>query len=67
MNIKDVDLFRPEMATFEDGRVIKDEDVFDIVKQNTNFIDRLNYKKMITAGLKAFAILAENGHDSRKK
>lgn len=67
MDIKDVELFRPEMATFKDGRVIKDEDVFDIVKKNTNFIDRLNYKKMISAGLKAFAILAENGHDSRKK
>lgn len=55
-------------ATFADGRVITDQQVYDYIKEHTRLIDRLNPKKMLALTLYGFAKLAdENATDENAK
>ena len=44
-------------AKFEDGTIVTDEDIFQMVKKHSRLIDRLNPRKMIEMTFEAFNIL----------
>ena len=45
-------------ATFADGRVVYDEDVYKAVKASTKLVDRLNTRKIVELALVKFAEMA---------
>ena len=44
-------------ATFKNGLVVRDEDVYKLIKQHSNLIDRLDGRKMVEMTFNAFGML----------
>ena len=51
-------------ATFGNGFVVTDEDVYKHIKENTTFFDRINARKMVEMSQAVFAELSQGGNEN---